>query len=324
MLEFLVVVAVAMIVLVYKCVCIVPQGEQWVIERLGRYKDTLHAGMNIIIPFVDRVKKRVNIKECVMDIDKQTVITSDNVNAQIDGMCFIQVYDARKAVYEISDYEDAIEKLAMTQLRSVLGSMELDQMLSQREKINQNLLVVIDRATEAWGVKVTRIDIKDIDVSTEIMEAMTAQMKAERTKRATVHTAEGNSRAQVLNAEANKRAQILQAEAAKESQILEAEASKRARVLQAEGEKESAFLAAEAREREALAEANATKLVSEAISNGNTNAINYFVAQKYTDALKAIGESENSKVVMMPLEASSVIGSVAGIGKLLGETKSEN
>lgn len=324
MLEFLVVAAAAVIVLVFKCVCIVPQGEQWVIERLGRYKDTLHAGMNIVVPFVDRVRERVDIKERVMDIPKQTVITSDNVNAEIDGMCFIQVYDARKAVYEVSNYFESIKQLAMTQLRSVLGSMELDQMLSQREKINQDLLVVIDRATEAWGVKVTRIDIKDIDVSEEIMETMTAQMKAERTKRATVLEAEGASRAQVLKAEADKRAQILEAEAAKESQILEAEASKRARVLQAEGEKESAFLAAEAREREALAEANATKLVSEAISNGNTNAINYFVAQKYTDALKAIGESENSKVVMMPLEASSVIGSVAGIGKLLGETKSEN
>lgn len=292
---FLLVLVVLAIVIVIKSICVVGQGYQYVVERLGKYKETLTPGLNIIIPFVDRVYKRVDMREMVMDIPPQDVFTHDNVNAKIDAICFIQVYNASRAVYEVQNYANAIRQLINTQLRSVLGSMELDQMLSQRDAINKNLLAVVDKATETWGVKVTRIDIRDINVSHDVMESMSAQLKAER----------------------NKRATILESEGVRQAQILRAEGEKTAKVLAAEAEKESAFLAAEARERAAQAEATATQLVSDAINAGNTQAINYFVAQKYTEALKSIGAAENSKVVMIPLEASSIIGSIGGISNLV-------
>jgi regulator of protease activity HflC (stomatin/prohibitin superfamily) len=285
-----------------KSICVVGQGYNYVVERLGRYKETLNPGLNIIIPFVDRIYKKVDMKEMVMDIPPQDVFTHDNVNAKIDAICFIQVHNATKAVYEVENYYNAIRQLVNTQLRSVLGSMELDQMLSQRDTINKNLLIVVDKATEAWGVKVTRIDIRDINVSSDVMESMSAQLKAER----------------------NKRATILESEGVRQAQILRAEGEKTAKVLEAEAEKESAFLAAEARERAAQAEATATKLVSDAINAGNTQAVNYFVAQKYTEALKSIGSSENSKVVMIPLEASSIIGSISGISSLVKDLNKNN
>ena len=292
---FLLVLLVLAVIFVMKSICVVGQGYNYVVERLGKYKETLNPGLNIIIPFVDRIYKKVDMKEMVMDIPPQDVFTHDNVNAKIDAICFIQVHNATKAVYEVENYYNAIRQLVNTQLRSVLGSMELDQMLSQRDTINKNLLIVVDKATEAWGVKVTRIDIRDINVSSDVMESMSAQLKAER----------------------NKRATILESEGVRQAQILRAEGEKTAKVLEAEAEKESAFLAAEARERAAQAEATATKLVSDAINAGNTQAVNYFVAQKYTEALKSIGSSENSKVVMIPLEASSIIGSISGISSLV-------
>ena len=299
---FLLVLLVLAVIFVMKSICVVGQGYNYVVERLGRYKETLNTGLNIIIPFVDRIYKKVDMKEMVMDIPPQDVFTHDNVNAKIDAICFIQVHNATKAVYEVENYYNAIRQLVNTQLRSVLGSMELDQMLSQRDTINKNLLIVVDKATEAWGVKVTRIDIRDINVSSDVMESMSAQLKAER----------------------NKRATILESEGVRQAQILRAEGEKTAKVLEAEAEKESAFLAAEARERAAQAEATATKLVSDAINAGNTQAVNYFVAQKYTEALKSIGSSENSKVVMIPLEASSIIGSISGISSLVKDLNKNN
>ena len=299
---FLLVLLVLAVIFVMKSICVVGQGYNYVVERLGRYKETLNPGLNIIIPFVDRIYKKVDMKEMVMDIPPQDVFTHDNVNAKIDAICFIQVYNASKAVYEVENYYNAIRNLVNTQLRSVLGSMELDQMLSQRDTINKNLLTVVDAATEAWGVKVTRIDIRDINVSSDVMESMSAQLKAER----------------------NKRATILESEGVRQAQILRAEGEKTAKVLEAEAQKESAFLAAEARERAAQAEATATKLVSDAINAGNTQAVNYFVAQNYTEALKSIGSSENSKVVMIPLEASSIIGSISGITSLVKEMNNKN
>ncbi|MCR4555053.1 MAG: SPFH/Band 7/PHB domain protein [Succinivibrionaceae bacterium] len=299
---FLLVLLVLAVIFVMKSICVVGQGYNYVVERLGRYKETLNPGLNIIIPFVDRIYKKVDMKEMVMDIPPQDVFTHDNVNAKIDAICFIQVHNATKAVYEVENYYNAIRQLVNTQLRSVLGSMELDQMLSQRDTINKNLLIVVDKATEAWGVKVTRIDIRDINVSSDVMESMSAQLKAER----------------------NKRATILESEGVRQAQILRAEGEKSAKVLEAEAEKESAFLAAEARERAAQAEATATKLVSDAINAGNTQAVNYFVAQKYTEALKSIGSSENSKVVMIPLEASSIIGSISGISSLVKDLNKNN
>jgi regulator of protease activity HflC (stomatin/prohibitin superfamily) len=299
---FLLVLLVLAVIFVMKSICVVGQGYNYVVERLGRYKETLNPGLNIIIPFVDRIYKKVDMKEMVMDIPPQDVFTHDNVNAKIDAICFIQVHNATKAVYEVENYYNAIRQLVNTQLRSVLGSMELDQMLSQRDTINKNLLIVVDKATEAWGVKVTRIDIRDINVSSDVMESMSAQLKAER----------------------NKRATILESEGVRQAQILRAEGEKTAKVLEAEAEKESAFLAAEARERAAQAEATATKLVSDAINAGNTQAVNYFVAQKYTEALKSIGSSENSKVVMIPLEASSIIGSISGISSLVKDLNKNN
>jgi regulator of protease activity HflC (stomatin/prohibitin superfamily) len=282
---------------VFKSICVVGQGFEYVIERLGKYQTTLKPGLHILVPFIDRIYKKVDMKETAMTIPPQDVFTHDNVNAKIDAICFIQVYNAAKCVYEVNDYFNSICQLVNTQLRSVLGSMELDQMLSQRDTINRDLLQVVDKATEVWGVKVTRIDIRDINVSSDVMESMSAQLKAERTKRATILEAEGIRQAQILKSEGEKQSQI----------------------LKSEGEKAAAFLAAEARERAAEAEARATTMVSDAIRDGNTQAINYFVAQKYTDAIKAIGAADNSKVVLMPLDASSIIGSIGGISQLVKE-----
>jgi len=286
---------------VFKSICVVGQGFEYVIERLGKYQQTLQPGLHILMPFIDRIYRKVDMKEMVMDIPPQDVFTHDNVNAKIDAICFIQVYNAAKSVYEVNDYFNAIRQLVNTQLRSVLGSLELDQMLSNRETINRELLQVVDKATEAWGVKVTRIDIRDINVSPDVMESMSAQLKAER----------------------NKRAAILEAEGIRQSQILKSEGEKQAQILKSEGDKAAAILNAEARERAAEAEARATQVVSDAIKDGNTQAINYFVAQKYTEALRAIGASKNSKVVLMPLEAASIIGSIGGITKLVKDINKE-
>ena len=261
----------------------VPQGFNFTIERFGRYTRTLTPGLNIIIPFIDRIGAKMNMMEQVLDVPTQEVITRDNAIVAVDGVAFYQVLSAPQAAYQVSGLENAILNLTMTNIRSVMGSMDLDELLSNRDAINERLLRIVDEAANPWGIKVTRVEIKDINPPANLVDSMARQMMAERNKRA---------------------------------QILEAEGLKQAQVLEAEGRREAAFRDAEARERAAEAEARATQVVSEAIAKGDVQAINYFVAQKYTDALGKIGSSSNNKVVMLPIEASALIGSLGGIGAI--------
>lgn len=280
----------------------VPQGMEYTVERFGRYTTTLSPGLNVIVPIVDRIGRKMNMMERVMDVPSQEIITKDNAMVTVDGVVFFQVIDAAKASYEVSDLEWAILNLVMTNIRTVMGSMDLDELLSRRDEINVRLLNVIDHATAPWGIKVTRVEIKDIAPPRDLIDSMARQMKAEREKRAAILEAEGHRQAAILKAEGEKQAAI----------------------LEAEGRRESAFRDAEAREREAEAEAKATMMVSQAIAKGDVNAINYFIAQRYISSLQAIAAAENSKLILMPLEASGVIGALGGIAELAKEAMQKN
>jgi regulator of protease activity HflC (stomatin/prohibitin superfamily) len=286
------------IVIVISGVKTVPQGFSWTVERFGRYTRTLSPGLNLIIPIIDRIGRKMNIMEQVTDVPQQEVITKDNATVTVDGVAFFQVFDAAKASYEVARLDEAILKLTMTNIRSVMGGMDLDQILSHRDIINERLLHVVDAAVSAWGVKVNRIEIKDIVPPADLVASMNRQMKAEREKRAEILTAEGQRQSAILRAEGEKQAQI----------------------LEAEGRREAAFREAEGRERMAEAEAKATTMVSEAVSKGDIAALNYFVAEKYLQAFGEIARAPNQKLVLLPMEATGILGSLAGITELARET----
>ena len=303
---FVVGLAILAAILIFLGVKSVPQGMEYTVERFGRYTETLVPGLNFIFPVIDRIGRKMNMMETVLDVPSQEIITKDNAIVRVDGVVFYQVLDAAKAAYEVNNLEFAILNLTMTNLRTVMGSMDLDELLSKRDEINARLLVVVDEATTPWGVKVIRIEIKDISPPKDLVDSMARQMKAERDKRAAVLTAEGERQAAILAAEGKKQAVI----------------------LEAEGRKESAFRDAEARERLAQAEARATLMLSEAIGKGNVQAINYFVAQKYVEAVGKLATAPNQKVLLMPLDTSGLVGTLAGVAELAqeairkGETRS--
>jgi regulator of protease activity HflC (stomatin/prohibitin superfamily) len=282
------------VITIFKGVRSVPQGYEYTVERFGRYTHTLSPGLGFIIPWIDGIGRKMNMMEQVLDVPSQEVITKDNAVVKVDGVVFFQVLDAAKAAYEVAQLEIAILNLVMTNIRTVLGSMDLDESLSKRDEINARLLAVVDQATHPWGLKANRIEIKDIQPPRDLIDSMARQMKAER----------------------EKRANILEAEGTRASEILRAEGDKQSKILQAEGQREAAFREAEARERLAEAEAKATMMVSQAIAKGDLQAINYFVAQKYVEALKEFARSPNQKILMMPMETTGVIGSLAGIAEM--------
>src|SRR5215470_14851546 len=291
---FVIAIVVVVFLFVIMAVKSVPQGHEWTIERFGRFTGSLRPGLGFIVPFVDRIGAKINMMESVLEVPTQEVITKDNAMVSVDGVVFYQVLDAAKAAYEVNNLENAVLNLTMTNVRTVMGSMDLDELLSQRDKINAQLLHVVDDATQPWGIKVTRIEIRDISPPRDLVESMARQMKAERDKRA-----------QVLEAEGHRAAAILRAEGEKQSAILEAE-----------GQREAAFREAEARERLAEAEAKATALVSEAIAKGDVQAINYFLGQKYVEAFRELASAPNQKFVIVPMESAGLLGSIAGIGEL--------
>src|SRR5689334_2934349 len=295
---FAIAIALLVILTLFAGIKTVAQGYNWTVERFGRYTRTLTPGLNLIVPYFDRIGRKMNMMEQVISIPEQEVITKDNATVTVDGVAFFQVFDAAKASYEITYLDQAIIKLTMTNIRSVMGSMDLDQMLSHRDEINERLLRVVDAAVSPWGVKVNRIEIKDIVPPADLVQSMGRQMKAER----------------------EKRAEILQAEGQRQSAILKAEGQKQSQILEAEGRREAAFRDAEARERLAQAEAKATEMVSAAIAHGDVAAINYFVADKYMKVLAELADSPNQKMMIMPMEVTGVLGSLAGIAEIAKAT----
>lgn len=290
-------IVVLAILFLYAGIKTVPQGYRYTVERFGRYTRTLDPGLNLIVPFIDRIGAKMSVMEQVLPVPTQEVITRDNASVSADAVAFYQVLNPAQAAYQVANLQLAILNLTMTNIRSVMGSMDLDELLSNREKINDRLLHVVDDAAGPWGIKITRVEIKDIQPPKDLVESMGRQMKAER----------------------EKRALVLEAEGTRNAQILRAEGAKQAAILQAEGQREAAFRTAEARERSAQAEAEATRMVSEAIAAGDVQAINYFVAQKYTEAMQTIGAAPNSKIVLMPMEASALVGTLGGIGAIARE-----
>lgn len=294
---FVVVLLVLVVVTLLAGVKSVPQGYEWTQERFGKFQRTLKPGLNLIIPYIDRIGRKMNMMEQVLDVPSQEVITKDNALVTVDAVVFYQVLDAAKASYEVRDLEVATLNLTMTNIRTVMGGMDLDELLSNRDQINARLLMVVDEATAPWGIKATRIEVKDIRPPADLVASMARQMKAER----------------------EKRANILDAEGFRQAAILKAEGEKQAEILSAEGRRQAAFLEAEARERSAQAEAEATRMVSEAIASGNVQAINYFVAQRYVDALKEIASAPNQKTLILPIEATAMLGSLQGIAEVARE-----
>jgi regulator of protease activity HflC (stomatin/prohibitin superfamily) len=295
---FVLIVVFLALLTVFLGVKTVPQGYNWTVERFGRYTRMLRPGLNLVVPFIDRIGRKMNVMEQVIDVPQQEVITKDNASVAVDGIAFFQVFDAAKASYEISSLEPAIVKLTMTNIRSVMGTMDLDEMLSHRDEINERLLRVVDAAVSPWGIKVNRIEIKDIVPPADLIQSMGRQMKAERDKRAEILTAEGQ----------------------RQSAILRAEGAKQAQILEAEGRREAAFRDAEARERSAKAEAKATEVVSEAIAKGEVASINYFIADKYLRALTEIVRSPNQKVLMFPIETTCVLGTLGAVAEIVNAT----
>ncbi|MDZ5452753.1 MULTISPECIES: SPFH domain-containing protein [Labrys] len=293
-----IVLAIVLLFFLMKMVKTVPQGYNYTVERFRRYAYTIQPGLNIVPPIFHRIGVRMNMMEQVLDVPTQEIITRDNASVAVDGVAFFQVIDAARAAYEVANLNSAILNLLMTNIRTVMGSMDLDQLLSHRDEINNRLLTVVDAAATSWGIKVTRIEIKDIVPPADLIASMGRQMKAEREKRAVILEAEGQQRAEILRADGRKQAQV----------------------LEAEGRKEAAFRDAEARERAAQAEAAATQVVSEALSHGNVAALNYFIADKYVKAMQAMATAPNQKVMVLPMEATALIGSLAGIGEIAKAT----